>query len=161
MRKGRKRKVVFTGFTVFLLFVLAFVLFFRQDFHTAEVKGESMEPTFKNGDHVLVSKAYWLVGELRVGDIVVIRPDDQPGEYFIKRIYAAAGDKVDFFNVPDTWSLANGDFVVPDDQFYVLGDNRPVSEDSRVWGPVERGNIVGKVIILRPGLQAQAATRKD
>ena len=161
MKKGQKRKVVFTGFTVFLLFVLAFVLFFRQDFRMAEVKGPSMEPTFKNGDHVLVSKAYWLVGDLRPGDVVVIKPKDQPGEYFIKRIYATAGDKVDFYNIPDSWSIADGDYIVPADQYYVLGDNRPVSEDSRAWGPVERDSIIGKVIVLRPGIQAQAATRKD
>lgn len=149
---SKKKKVVVTGFTVFLLFVLAFVIFLSQNFTTVEVKGPSMEPTFYERDHVLVSKAYWLVGPLKRGDIVVIKSEDKAGEYYIKRVNRLPGETVDFYNLPQDYSLTNGEFVVPDGQYYVLGDNRPVSEDSRVWGPVDVGEIIGKVIVIRFGL---------
>lgn len=155
---SNRKKVAVTGFTVFLLFVLAFVIFLARNFHTIKVKGDSMEPTFKSGDTVLVSRAYWLVGQIKKNDIVVVQP--QPGgEFLIKRVYATGGETIDLYNAPDNWSLAQGEPVVPPGEFYVLGDNRPVSEDSRIWGPVRLEQIMGKVIIIRFGLpSARAAT---
>jgi signal peptidase I len=161
-KKSTKKKVVVTGFTVFLLFVLAFVIFLSQNFTTIEVKGPSMEPTFKEKDHVLVSKAYWLVGDLRKGDIVVVRSRDVKGEYYIKRINRVGGESVDFMNLPDNYSLTDGEYIVPDGEYYVLGDNRPASEDSRVWGPVEKSEIIGKVIIIQFGFpSSRTATAKE
>lgn len=157
-----KKKVVVTGFTVFLLFVLAFVIFLSQNFTSVEVKGPSMEPTFFEKDHVLVSKAYWLVGDIKRGDIVVIKSQDKAGEYYIKRVNRLPGESVDFYNLPQDYSLTNGEFVVPEGQYYVLGDNRPVSEDSRVWGPVDAGEIIGKVIVIKFGLPgSQRASAKS
>ncbi len=160
-RKSKKRKVVLTGSTVFLLLVLAFVIFIKQNFSTIEVKGESMEPTFHSGDHVIVSRAWWLVGDIKPNDIVVIREPNNPSERFIKRVYRTGGEKVDFFNMPSDWSLTNGEYIVPAGQFYVLGDNRPVSEDSRNWGPIGLDYIVGKVVIVRWGMPARAKSKTD
>lgn len=120
-----------------------------------------MEPTFSTGDHVLVSKAYWLVGNIKQNDIVVVRGREKSGEYYIKRVYKTGGETVDFFNMPAGWSILNGEFVVPDGQYYVLGDNRPVSEDSREWGPVENQEIIGKVIIIRFGMAKANASERD
>jgi len=157
-RSSKKKKVVVTGFTIFLLCMLAFVIFLSQNFTTVEVKGPSMEPTFKEKDHVLTSKAYWLVGDLKRGDIVVIRSRDEKGEYYIKRINRVGGETVDFINLPDNYSIINGEYVVPDDEYYVLGDNRPVSEDSRIWGPVKSDEIIGKVVIIKFGLPMAASS---
>lgn len=151
-KKSRKKKIVVSGFTAFLLFVLAFVIFLRQNFTTVEVKGPSMEPTFSEKDHVLVSKAYWLVGDLRRGDIVVVRREDGNGENIIKRINRLGGESVDFMNLPSNYTLAQGEFIVPEDEYYILGDNRPVSEDSREFGPISKSEIIGKVIIIRFGI---------
>jgi signal peptidase I len=159
----KKKRVVVTGFTVFLLFLLAFAIFLSNNFKTVEVKGPSMEPTFNEKDHVLVSNAYWLVGDLKTGDIVVIR-GQETGEYFIKRINRVGGETVDFFNLPPDYSLTNGEYTVPEGSYYVLGDNRPVSEDSRAWGAVPKGDILGKVIIIRLGLPSAdqtALAKKD
>lgn len=157
-RPSRRRKAVFTGFGVFLLFVLVFVVFFSFNFKTVEVKGASMEPTFHNGQRLLVSSAYWLVGSLKRNDIVVVQ--NQNNEFIIKRVYAVGGDTVDWYNAPENWSLVNGEYVVPQNQFYLLGDNRPLSEDSREFGPVPANEIIGKVIVVGfgkpPELTAQA-----
>ncbi len=155
-RSSKKKKVVVTGFTIFLLCVLVFVIFLSQNFTTVEVKGPSMEPTFREKDHVLTSKAYWLVGDLKRGDIVVLRSRDKAGDYYIKRINRVGGEVVDFINLPDSYSITSGEFVVPEGEYYVLGDNRPVSEDSRAFGPVKKSEIIGKVVIIRFGFPVSA-----
>lgn len=104
-----------------------------------------MEPTFNQGQRLLVSKAYWLVGSIHKNDIIVVKSGD---EYIIKRVYALGGEKVDLFNIPENYSLINGEYVVPKDKYYILGDNRPMSEDSRHFGPVEAKEILGKVIVI-------------
>ena len=106
-----------------------------------------MLPTFKNGAHLLTSSAYWLVGPIQKGDIVVLIDDS--GTAIIKRVYGMEGDKVDWLNVPEDYNLSSGEYVVPDQTLYVLGDNREVSEDSRRFGPVPYDRIIGKVVLKR------------
>lgn len=151
---SRKRRVILTGFSVFLFLVLGFAVFFYVNFHTIEVKGPSMEPTFTQGQRLLVSKAWWLVGDIRKNDIVVFKRDD---EFVIKRVYAVGGETVDFYNVPESYNLLSGEYKVPAGEYYVLGDNRPVSEDSRVFGPIDRSEILGKVIVVGVGVPPPAS----
>jgi signal peptidase I len=141
-----KRTVVLTGFGVFLLFVLAFAVFFWANFHTVVVRGESMEPTLDPGQRVLVSKAYWLVGPIDRSDVVVLQ--EEGGEVLIKRVVGLPGDKVDFALVPRSWRLAQGEYHVPEDSLYVVGDNRPVSQDSRDFGPFAPDDVIGKVVVF-------------
>lgn len=129
-----------------MLGVLAFAIFFIQNFKTVVVSGPSMMPTLRSGDRILASKAYWLVGGIRRKDIVVIKDENATG-YIIKRVVFLPGETVDFYNAPRNWPLRNGPFVVPADSYYVLGDNREVSEDSRIFGPVDKSRIIGKVVV--------------
>ncbi len=147
MKKKSKRKVMTVG-SAGLFATLAFAIFFQQNFHTIKVDGRSMEPTFKNGDRLLASKAYWLIGDLRDNDIVVIEGEN-PGEHLIKRIYRKSGEIVDWANIPEDYSMAKGEFVVPSGEVYLLGDNRDVSEDSRKFGSVEKNRIIGKIVLKR------------
>jgi len=147
MSKIKMKKVMSMG-SAGLFATLAFAIFFQQNFHTIKVDGKSMEPTFKSGDHLLASKAYWLIGELRDNDIVVIE-GELPGEHLIKRIYRQAGEKVDWANIPEDYSMAQDEFVVPSQQVYLLGDNREVSEDSRKFGSVDKSRIIGKIVLKR------------
>jgi len=144
MKSTRKRAI--TGFGVMLLFLLAFAIYFHFTFTTVVVSGESMLPTLKNGQKVLTSKAYWLVGPIKEKDVILIK-DDGPTGYIIKRVYRMAGQVVDWALVPDSFDFRAGEFVVPKGHIYVLGDNRAVSEDSRKFGPVPVENIIGKVVI--------------
>lgn len=104
-----------------------------------------MEPTFNQGQRLLVSNAYWLVGGIKKNDIVVVKSND---EFIIKRVYALEGETVDLFNIPENYSLTEGEYKVPPGKIYILGDNRPMSEDSRQFGPVDRSEILGKVIVI-------------
>ena len=140
------RKRAITGFGVILLFLLALVIYGQFTFTTVVVSGESMLPTLKNGQRVLTSKAYWLVGPIKDKDIVVIR-DNGPTGYIIKRVYRMAGEVVEWYNVPDSYDFRNGEFKVSPGHIYVLGDNREVSEDSRRFGEVPLESIIGKVVI--------------
>ncbi len=142
------RPKVATVCSASLLGLLGFAFFFQSNFRTVQVQGESMVPTFQNGDRLLASSAYWLVGTLRRGDVVVVE-SETPGEFFIKRVYRLEGEDVDWLNVPDDHNLTKGTFSVPPGNVYVLGDNREVSEDSRKFGPVAYEKIVGKIVLRR------------
>ena len=144
MKPNRKRAI--TGFGVTLLFLLAFAIYFHFTFTTVVVSGESMLPTLKNGQKVLTSKAYWLVGPIKEKDVILIK-DDGPTGYIIKRVYRLAGEAVDWALVPDNFDFRRGEFKVPPGYIYVLGDNRAVSEDSRKFGPVPLDKVIGKVVI--------------
>ncbi|MBV6457121.1 MAG: Signal peptidase I T [Fimbriimonadaceae bacterium] len=148
MSSGTTKRRLFRGFGILLLLVLCGAVFFFVNFKTIEVKGDSMLPIFKNGDRVLITKAYWLVGDIRRNDVVVIE-GDEPNEYWIKRVYRMPGEKVNLKFVPYDHQLADGEFIVPEGHYYVLGDNLLVSEDSRNYGPIDADRVVGKVIVIR------------
>ncbi len=142
---NKPRKTI-TGFGVLMLFVLAGALFFRQLFFTVQVSGNSMYKTFRSGQRLLATSAYWMVGEPRRNDIVVFKLGEKD-EPIIKRIFKVGGEEVDWLNAPRNWKIENGPYKVPAGSVYVLGDNRSESEDSRVYGPVERSQILGKVVL--------------
>lgn len=145
--KERKKGLAFTGFSVVLLFLLAACIYALKNFHVVQVSGESMEPTLKDGQRVLMSKAYWLVGPIQRNDIVVFQ-NPHGGPPLIKRVVGLPGDVIDFEIVPTSWSLARGEYRVPEGLLYAVGDNRPVSEDSRTLGPFEPATARGKVVAM-------------
>ena len=131
-----------------------------------EVRQRSMETTLEQDDRVLVSKVDYRFGQPRAGDIVVFDPP-LPGSTipFVKRVIAVGGDTIDlrdgnvFVNgravdipqargrtLPQLQTVAFP-FLVPEGQVFVLGDNRELSSDSRSFGPVPVGNIIGKVVM--------------
>ncbi len=132
-----------------MLFVLAGAVFFWTNFQMVEVKGQSMADTLKDGRRLLVSRAYWLLGDLKKGDIVVIRHEEED-EVLIKRIVGMPGDRVDWVEAPTDAPLSK-EYRVPEGMLYVVGDNWPVSQDSREFGPIPRDEIIGKVILARLG----------
>jgi len=146
MRKGKKRAI--TGFGFVLLFLFAGSIFCYFNFKTVIVEGHSMEPTFYTGRKLLVSHAYWLIGQIKRNDIVVVK-DEGPNKYFIKRVYRLPGEEVDYVNWPRNYSLKNDRYIVPEGTLFVLGDNRRFSEDSRSFGPVDLSRVLGKVVIAR------------
>ena len=106
-----------------------------------------MLPTLTNGQRVLTSKAYWLVGAIKVKDVVVIK-DDGPTGFIIKRVYRMAGDVVDWSVVPDSFDFRQGQYVVPAGHVYVLGDNRNDSRDSHQWGLLPIENVIGRAVLI-------------
>ncbi|MDR0272153.1 MAG: signal peptidase I [Clostridiales bacterium] len=144
---------------------LAVLLFFavRGLIRTAKVDGSSMAPTLEHGDMVVLNRIAYFVSSPRVGDIVAFPYAQNPSEYFIKRVIALPGDMVDFhsgyfyvngvqledeFSAEPTISMGNIQFpiIVEDGHFFVLGDNRIGSQDSRFSqvGTIPEKEMVGR-----------------
>ena len=138
---GTKRFYAIGTFALFAVFVAKY-------FRPVVVSGPSMLPTLRNGEWLTVSNCYWLFGNLRRDDIVVFQLQGKK-DFIIKRVYKLGGQTVPYVNAPRDWSLLNSPYTVPKGDIYVLGDNRPKSEDSRYFGPVPLKDVVGKVIVFR------------
>jgi signal peptidase I len=131
-----------------------------------EVRQKSMEPTLLQNDRVLVSKLDYRLGVPHRGDMIVFNPPVDSTIPYVKRIVALGGDTVDLrdgrlyvndglVSIPETRGQPPQPqapqiaypFTVPDGDVFVMGDNRLQSSDSRTFGPVPVGNIIGKVIV--------------
>lgn len=126
------------------------------------IDGEAMSPTYNNGDYLLVNK---LSDDFVRGDVVIFKTDQKPGSFFIKRIIGLPLEKVDIqsgrilingqiFNESyyNGETLPDSSVILGQDQYFVLGDNRGKSSDSRNFGPIVKSNIDGKVFYNVPGL---------
>ena len=129
--------------------LMAVILYFLIDTVVARVRVEniSMLPTLREGEFLLVNKMAYRFGEVENGDIVVFHNPLNPQEDYIKRVIGVPGDKVEvhdyqvflngypvkeeYISEPPSYI---GEWVVPDDEVFVLGDNRNRSDDSHKWG---------------------------
>ncbi|HEY8415979.1 MAG TPA: signal peptidase I [Thermaerobacter sp.] len=144
---------------VTLLAVLAARTFVAESF---VVRGHSMEPTVHHGERVLVLKAIYRWRPPRPGDIVVFRPPGRPGSEYIKRVVAISGSTVrvargrvyrdgrllaePYVAFEDRSELPEAS--VPPGAVFVLGDNRPGSDDSRLFGPVPLDRVDGRAVLV-------------
>ena len=134
------------------------------------VKGASMEPNFYDREYLIIDEISYRFHEPARGDIVVFRYPRDLEEYFIKRVIGLPGEKVrikdgavyvynqahpDGFKLEEEYLLTgaltyglSGDVVaLGDSDYYVLGDNRNASKDSRSFGPVDKKFITGRVLL--------------
>ena len=128
------------------------------------VRGQSMEPTFYEDQYLIVSRVNYLLGNPQRGDIVVFHYPNNTDEDYIKRVIGLPGDTVEiretlvyvndepldetYINEPCTESRCpDRVWELGDDEYFVMGDNRNHSEDSRRFGAVKREFIVGEVFI--------------
>lgn len=132
------------------------------------VKGASMEPSFYDHEYLIIDEISYRMNEPNRGDIIVFKYPKDPSQYFIKRIVGLPGEKIEIsgsqvFIYKDKdrkqkFLLDEGDYlelgvkttgdkawILGPDEYYVLGDNRENSLDSRNFGPVYRDLIVGRV----------------
>lgn len=124
--------------------------------------GETMSPTYNNGDYLLINK---LSKDFVRGDVVVFKYKEQPKTFFIKRIIALPSEKVEIkdgrvyindqilnegYYSGETMGYTS--ITLGQDQYFVLGDNRNKSFDSRNFGPVAKPSIEGKIFYKVSGL---------
>jgi signal peptidase I len=130
-------------------------------FQVARVEGMSMAPTLQDQDRLIVNKLAYRIGDPKVGDIVMLYYPLKPEKSFVKRIIAEEGDQVrivdgrvfrndvpldDSFVPPEYKSHDDwGPRVIDEGYYFVMGDHRNNSSDSRHWGLVPKKYIIGKV----------------
>lgn len=130
-------------------------------FQVARVDGQSMAPTLSDQDRLIVNKLAYRIGDPHVGDVVMFYYPNDPSKTFVKRVIAEEGDQVrivagkvyrndtlmdDSFVPPDLRSHEDwGPQVIPEGYYFVMGDNRNNSSDSRIWGFVPKKYITGRV----------------
>jgi signal peptidase I len=147
---------------VLAVVLISTVTLFFIAFSSGKVEGDSMNPTLLNGDHVLITKSYTVP---RRGDVIsVLVTDGTTTSHMIKRVIAIPGDIVtvvgDVAYVNDQPSdvapqaiiggstIRYDPYVVAPGEVFVLGDNRPVSLDSRFVGAIRLNSIRGRVIAV-------------
>ncbi|MEX1112228.1 MAG: signal peptidase I [Candidatus Andersenbacteria bacterium] len=130
------------------------------------VRGASMEPTYLDGEYLVIDQLSYRFREPRRGEVIVFRYPKQPAQFFIKRIIALPGERVaihdgqvTIFNdthprgvlLDESQYLTDGvrtggqvEMQLDGDEYFVLGDNRPASSDSRSWGALEKDGIIGR-----------------
>ncbi|HPA25776.1 MAG TPA: signal peptidase I [bacterium] len=164
LKKNIAIYIVFVIITVVLSFVIVLPVrsFVVEPFVSEK---QAMEPTYQNGDYLLINK---FDKNFNRGDVVIFKNPDNQRQYFIKRIIGLPGEKIQLKDGfvylydaqnPDgykllepylgadikTIGLDKNILELSNNEYYVLGDNRPISKDSRIIGPVSAESLVGKI----------------
>ncbi|MDD5040609.1 MAG: signal peptidase I [Patescibacteria group bacterium] len=129
------------------------------------VRGASMEPSFHDSEYLIIDEITYRFTEPKRGEVVVVKNPDRHSEFFIKRIIGLPGEtielregnvyiynnqNIDGFMIRESYlaegTKTSGEITIQlgEEEYYVLGDNRTVSLDSRIFGPLNREYIVGR-----------------
>lgn len=147
-----------------LIAVVASVFMILFLYQPVRVEGTSMLPRLEDHDRLFINKFVYHFAAIQRGDVVVFRYPRDPEKSYIKRVIAVPGDRLRIDRgdvilngkrleepyVPDEFrdSRSYPEIVVPPDFYYVMGDHRSISSDSREFGPVERDLIYGKAAFV-------------
>lgn len=165
---------------VIALAIVVFIYLFIASPH--EVIGRSMEDNFFDGEYLLADKISYFVGDPKRGDVVIFKHSDT--QDYIKRVIGFPGDKIE---IRDGYVFVNGDkldesnyldknvytdggrelaegevYTVPKDTYFVLGDNRGASSDSRSFGAIDQNTVKGRaVLVYWPFSHLKVVKRQD
>lgn len=170
MERSRLRRFFASFWEVAEVILIAFIAVYGIRTFVAQpflVSGESMEPNYKNGEYLLIDELTYRFRQPIRGEVIVFRYPGDEKSYFIKRIIGLPGEKVTISD--DNISIANPavssssvslvesylpgttrtfsekTVALASDEYYVMGDNRGNSFDSRSWGPLKADHIKGLV----------------
>ncbi|PIE21959.1 MAG: signal peptidase I [Planctomycetota bacterium] len=160
-RRSRRERGNLLGYVLADVLKASLALMLLQGFvfHFSVVRGRSMEPNIADGDRLLVDRVSYALGDVQRFDVVILASPEDPGVDYVKRVVGLPGDRVDLIGgrvringeylepglstVPDPEAF--GTWKVPEQHYFVLGDNRPVSSDSREGWFVPMSQLRGKV----------------
>lgn len=144
------------------IFLIVYLLILRPH----KIKGQSMHPNFPDGEYLLTEKVSYYRNDPKRGDVIVFKPPISEDE-FIKRVIALPGETVmvlngkvfindeelneDYIKIstnPSSFLSEGKKYTVPAGNYFVMGDNRPHSSDSRSWGPITKKVITGKAWLI-------------
>jgi len=132
------------------------------------IRGESMYPNFQDGDYIIADKLSYFIRDPKRYEIIVFKAPPFKGAYYIKRIIGLPNEKIEIksgkikiynkenpngfylnenYKKIDVGEDENLVLELKENEYFVLGDNRAASFDSRKWGPVLRKDIIGRAII--------------
>ena len=166
---GRFFKAIFSFlfagpiFTIFLVLIILIRIFVAEPFL---VYGSSMEPNFETGDYLIVDELTYKFESPKRGDVVVLKPPMDESKHYIKRIIGLPGETISVngsvvviknkeypegFTLNEPYITFQSDRVanynLNDHEYFVMGDNRAVSSDSRIWGPLPSNLITGRALL--------------
>ena len=146
-----------------LIIILPIRAFIAQPFI---VSGSSMYPTFEDGDYLIIDQISYKLENPERGDVIVFRYPKDPKKFFIKRIIGLPNETVEIkgeeifikntnnkdsflINEPFIKNMKTNDisFALKDGEYFVMGDNRNASSDSRSWGSLQKNLITGKAFL--------------
>jgi signal peptidase I len=160
----RKSNIVGLWLRDLLIATVASVVMITFLYQPVRVEGTSMLPRLEDRDRLFINKFVYHISAIERGDVVVFRYPRDPEKSYIKRVIALPGDHIRIDRgtvwlngkplkeeyVParyrDTRSMP--EMVVPDDCYFMMGDHRSISSDSREFGPVNRELIYGKAVFV-------------
>ena len=162
-RQHLLREIAETAILTLLIFLV--IRFAVQNFN---IDGTSMEPGLHNAELILVDKWTYLFHPPARGDVIVFHAPPDPAQDYIKRVIGLPGDTITVrgttvivdgvtlnepYVAPQDQGVPPGartiqNLVVPPNDYFVLGDNRVVSSDSRIWGFVPKANIIGRAALV-------------
>jgi len=146
-----------------LVIIIPFRIFIAQPF---VVSGSSMYPTFENGNYLIIDEISYRFTDPKRGDVIVFKYPADPKKFFIKRVIGLPGETVDIKGVdvtitnnehPEGFTLLQPyvvnkadnitHFALNENEYFVMGDNRSGSSDSRYWGAVNKKFIIGRAFV--------------
>lgn len=169
-KKTKFREFVESGWDLIKFALIALVIVIPIRMWIAQpfvVSGESMFPTFDNGQYLIIDEISYILGQAQRGDVVVFRYPENPKRFFIKRIIGLPNEKIIVTdkditiisqNNPKGFKLTEpyinekiflqtGEYNTGNDEYFVLGDNRNRSSDSRTWGLLPKKLMVGRAFL--------------
>jgi len=150
--------------------VMAFGIFMMVYVFLAQphkVDGKSMQPNFQNSEFILTEKVTYRRGDPQRGDVIIFHAPPPYDSDFIKRVVGLPGENIklvegevyindiklneyylppDFVTSERSFLRENVEYLIPENYYFVMGDNRDGSSDSREWGPINKSSIVGRAI---------------
>lgn len=165
LEKERSEKGFWRVSLILIILILGLRLFVFGPFL---VYGSSMEPTFETGDYLIVDELTYKFKDPARGDVIVLRPPlaDKQNTHFIKRVVGLPNETIivkgstviiknaehpEGFKLSEDYIKFQSDrevtLTLDSDEYFVMGDNREVSSDSRIWGPITKEAITGRAFV--------------